>query len=181
MCIFTPLRREQVERDSHGDPPLTRVPMLFVCHCPPVQIHTLNHLPLNIYHFTDTLGLPLPTLSSFTQHGLRRRTELKYHTTSRAPHQEKTPSWCLRYLSQKEECAPFYTNRVLSDRIVTVKCMIARFSIVDWRHSYNPGNSAEMPNKICSNCIAYNLECTHNIPRHASKVSFKCKTPFLSF
>ncbi|KXN91050.1 hypothetical protein AN958_03117 [Leucoagaricus sp. SymC.cos] len=30
-------------------------------------------------------------------------------------------------------------------------------------------NSAEMPDKICSNCIAYNLECTHNIPRHASK------------
>ncbi|KAJ3568863.1 hypothetical protein NP233_g5435 [Leucocoprinus birnbaumii] len=30
-------------------------------------------------------------------------------------------------------------------------------------------NSAEMPNKICSNCIAYNLECTHDIPRHASK------------
>lgn len=30
-------------------------------------------------------------------------------------------------------------------------------------------NSAEMPDKICSNCIAYNLECTHNIPRQANK------------
>ncbi|KAF9454031.1 hypothetical protein P691DRAFT_657228 [Macrolepiota fuliginosa MF-IS2] len=30
-------------------------------------------------------------------------------------------------------------------------------------------DSAEMPNKICSNCIAYNLECTHDVPRHASK------------
>ncbi|EKM80699.1 hypothetical protein AGABI1DRAFT_126749 [Agaricus bisporus var. burnettii JB137-S8] len=30
-------------------------------------------------------------------------------------------------------------------------------------------NSAEMPNRICSNCITDKLECTHNIPRHTSK------------
>ncbi|KAL9711614.1 Gypsy retrotransposon integrase-like protein 1 [Leucoagaricus gongylophorus] len=32
------------------------------------------------------------------------------------------------------------------------------------------GDSAEMPNKMCSNCTTYNLKCTHDIPRHASKV-----------